>query len=212
MVEQDWSTIVTRALRDKGLDDTNLLDIFARIDRRDFLRGSYKDIAYADIPLSIGYGQTISQYTLVAYMTQVLEVTREHSVLEVGTGSGYQTAILASLARDVVTLERIKPLQDLAHKLLTEIYGMTNIKYQHADCVAALDTGQSFDRIMVTAAATSVPQDLVNMLDENGVMILPVVESQTVQRLTKIRKSGKVVHLENLDRVKFVPLRQGLVR
>ncbi len=212
MVEQDWPAIVSLALRDKGLDDEALLEIFARIDRRDFLRDSYKDIAYDDIPLSIGHGQTISQYTLVAYMTHVLAVTRQHSVLEVGTGSGYQTAILASLARDVVTLERIKPLQENARRLLTETYGLTNIEYWHADSVATLDAARSFDRIMVTAAATSVPQDLVNMLNENGLMVLPVVESQSVQRLTKIRKTAKTVHLENLYRVKFVPLRQGLVR
>ncbi|MCY4260897.1 MAG: protein-L-isoaspartate(D-aspartate) O-methyltransferase [Rhodobacteraceae bacterium] len=208
----DWPAIVTRALEDKGLNDAGLLDIFTKIDRRDFLRDSYKDIAYDDIPLAIGRGQTISQYSLVAFMTHALEISDAHSVLEVGTGSGYQTAILACLARDVVTLERIKSLQNLARKLLTEVYALTNITYHHADSASVLDAHQTFDRIIVTAAATSVPQDLVNLLNVDGIMVLPCVESQTVQRLTKIKKSAKNVHLESLFRVKFVPMRQGLVQ
>lgn len=207
-----WRDVVTRALHSRGIEDRGLCEIFTSIDRKDFVKGVYKEIAYDDIPLAIGQGQTISQYSLVAYIIKELELQPKHRVLEIGTGSGYQTAILSSIVSSVVTLERIKPLQESAAKLLTGKYCFKNIRFIHGDGIEYLgDDATPFDRIIISATSEDASDPLLLLLGDEGIMIKPVLTERNKEHLLKFTKSGGRVDYETLCRVRFVPLKSGLI-
>jgi protein-L-isoaspartate(D-aspartate) O-methyltransferase len=197
------------ALRSKGITDARVLRAMERIDRAAFIKGTFSDRAYDDTPLPIACGQTISQPTVVALMTQALEVGPRDTVLEIGTGSGYQAAILSQLARRVYTVDRHRRLADTARACF-EAQDLHNITVFVADGSRGLPGQAPFDRILVTAAAEDPPGPLLAQLREGGIMIVPVGQSDTVQTLIKARKTATGIDYEELSPVRFVPLIEGL--
>ena len=158
---------------------------------------------------TIDCGQTISQPFVVALMTQYLDVEGNMRVLEIGTGSGYQTMILSKLARFVYTVERYRTLHYKAKELL-KLIKATNIFFKHADGGLGWEEQAPFDRIIVTACANEVPEKLVNQLSDDGIMIVPVGEIHDEQILKKVIKKKNKIHIINLDKVRFVPLIEGV--
>lgn len=184
--------------------DKRVLSAMARVPRERFVSPGYYYAAYEDMPLSIGFGQTISQPFIVALMTQALKLKGDEKVLELGTGSGYQTAILAGLAKWVVSIERVPQLANLARRVLDKL-GYTNIEIHTAvEALGWLD-GAPYDAIIVTAGAPRVPDALLEQLALGGRMVIPVGSrwEQDLLRVTR-RKKGNVV--ENLGGCRFVPL------
>ena len=196
-------------LRSKGVRDAAVLQAMERIDRGAFLRGVFAERAYDDTPLPIACGQTISQPSVVALMTEALEVGPRDKVLEIGTGSGYQAAVLSQLARRVYTVERHRRLVGEARAVFDRL-GLSNITVVHGDGCFGLPDQAPFDRILVTAAAEDPPGPLLAQLREGGVMVLPVGQSDTVQRLIRVRRSAEGLDYEELRPVRFVPLVEGL--
>lgn len=189
----------------RGVHDERLLDALRRVPRHWFVPEEYAQIAYSDGPLPIGHGQTISQPYIVALMTELLELRGEENVLEVGTGSGYQAALLASLARQVHTIERHASLAEKAKSILTRL-GLTNVTVHVGDGSLGLLDYSPYQAIMVTAAAPSVPKPLFDQLDEGGRLVLPEggVGGQVLDRW---RKQGGKFEQEHIAPVAFVPLR-----
>lgn len=181
-----------------------ITQIFERLDRSYFIE-EHKEYAHLDQALPIGHWQTISQPSLVLKMTIALNVSTEDRVLEIGTGSGYQTALLSKAAKKVYTVERIKELQEKAKMRLKEA-GYSNIEYKLGDGSQGWAEHATYDRIMVTAAARSMPNDLLNQLAPEGRMVIPVGD-ETIQELLLVKKdkNGKITS-ENLAYVKFVEL------
>jgi len=175
-----------------------------RVPRELFVPSESYNLAYEDIPLSIGYGQTISQPFIVAIMTQALSLQGNEKVLEIGTGSGYQTAILAELCRWVVSVERIPELANAAKRLLDRL-GYRNIEIHLAGETLGWPDGAPYDAIIVTAAAPRVPDVLLEQLSTKGRMVIPV-GSRWEQDLLKVTKKEKKVVIENLGGCRFVPL------
>ena len=200
------------ALRRRGISDQAVLRAMEEVPRENFVRPGFIESAYADRALPIECGQTISQPFVVAYMTEQLEVGPEHRVLEIGTGSGYQAAVLSRLAREVVTIERYRTLADAAREKLKAL-GYSNVSVRVGDGMAGAPDLAPFDRIMVTAAAEDVPQALVAQLAEAGKMVLPVGPRHDAQYLVKLTKepSGGLTR-EELIAVRFVPLLPGQAR
>jgi protein-L-isoaspartate(D-aspartate) O-methyltransferase len=198
-------------LRARGVTDPAVLKAMERIDRGDFVRGFFAERAYEDTPLPIACGQTISQPSLVALMTEALEVTPRDKVLEVGTGSGYQAAILSQLARRVYTVERHRTLVAEARATFERL-GLVNIIAMASDGSFGLPDQAPFDRIMVTAAAEDTPGPLMQQLKVGGIMVLPVGQSDTVQTLIKVRRLESGFDYEELRPVRFVPLLEGMAR
>src|SRR5947199_1051443 len=161
------------ALRRRGVSDQAVLRAMEEVPRENFVAPGFTDSAYADQALPIDCGQTISQPFVVAYMTEQLEVASQHRILEIGTGSGYQAAVLSRLAREVVTIERYRTLADSARERLQTL-GYTNVEVRAGDGFAGAPDLAPFDRIIVTAAAEEMPQALVDQLAENGIMMLPL--------------------------------------
>ena len=197
------------ALRSRGVTDPRVLSAMEAVDRGAFVRGIFAERAYDDTPLPIACGQTISQPSVVALMTQALEVGPRDKVLEVGTGSGYQAAVLAKLARRVYTVERHRRLVREARELFLAL-DLPNIIVVHADGSFGLPDQSPFDRILVTAAAEDPPGPLLAQLREGGVMVLPVGQSDTVQSLIRVRRTAEGFDYEELRSVRFVPLVEGL--
>ncbi|MGB8621447.1 MAG: protein-L-isoaspartate(D-aspartate) O-methyltransferase [Paracoccaceae bacterium] len=197
------------ALRSKGVTDKRVLTAMEKIDRGDFVRGLFETRAYEDMPLPIACGQTISQPSVVALMTQALNVQPRDKVLEVGTGSGYQAAILSLLARRVYTVERHRRLVREAQGCFEKL-GLTNVTAIAGDGSRGLPEQAPFDRILVTAAAEDPPGPLLAELREGGIMVLPVGQSDTVQRLIKVTRTAHGFEYEELRPVRFVPLVEGL--
>ncbi|MGC9419685.1 MAG: protein-L-isoaspartate(D-aspartate) O-methyltransferase [Rhodovulum sp.] len=197
------------ALRSKGVTDARVLDAMERIDRGAFIKGHFAPRAYEDMPLPISCGQTISQPSVVAIMTQALNVQPRDKVLEVGTGSGYQAAILSRLARRVYTVERHRRLVAEAQRRF-EALDLTNVTAIAADGSHGLPEQAPFDRILVTAAAEDPPGPLLAQLRVGGIMIVPVGQSDTVQRLIKVTRSEAGLDYDELREVRFVPLVEGL--
>lgn len=200
------------ALRRRGISDQAVLRAMDEVPREYFVAAGFTDTAYADQALPIACGQTISQPFVVAYMTEKLEIEPQHRVLEIGTGSGYQAAILARLAREVVSIERYRTLADAARERLKTL-GYTNVTIRSGDGMAGAPDLAPFDRIMVTAAAEEVPEPLVAQLAEGGKMVLPVGprhDAQYIVRLTK--QPGGALTREELIAVRFVPLLPGQAR
>ncbi|WP_420712562.1 protein-L-isoaspartate(D-aspartate) O-methyltransferase [Frigidibacter sp. RF13] len=198
-------------LRSRGVTDPRVLEAMERVDRGLFLKGIFADRAYEDVPLPIACGQTISQPSVVALMTQALEVTPRDKVLEVGTGSGYQAAILSQLARRVYTVDRHRRLVREAESVFRAL-DLANITAFAADGSFGLPDQAPFDRILVTAAAEDPPGPLLAQLRVGGIMVLPVGQSDAVQSLIKVTRSETGFEYEELRPVRFVPLVEGLVQ
>jgi protein-L-isoaspartate(D-aspartate) O-methyltransferase len=186
--------------------DERVINAFLNVDRAMFVLDNEKTLAYADCPLPIGHGQTISQPFIVVLMTEALEVKPEHKVLEVGSGSGYQLAILAKLAREVYGIEFISDLAKLAEMNLKKA-GINNAKVRTGDGTAGLLEHAPFDRIMVTAAAQEIPTQLIEQLKVGGIMVIPKSTTVYDQMLLRITKTDQhTIKIENLLPVRFVPL------
>ncbi len=197
------------ALRSKGVTETRILNAMEQIDRGPFIRGLFAARAYEDMPLPIACGQTISQPSVVALMTQALDVSARDKVLEVGTGSGYQAAILSKLARRVYTIDRHRRLVHEARHIFDEL-GLTNITAIVGDGSFGLPEQAPFDKIIVTAAAEDPPGPLLAQLKVGGIMVVPVGQSDAVQSLIRVRKTANGLDYDELRKVRFVPLLEGL--
>jgi protein-L-isoaspartate(D-aspartate) O-methyltransferase len=184
--------------------DKRVLAAMSAIPRELFVPPESRHLAYADKPLPIGYGQTISQPFIIALMTQALELKGKEKVLEIGTGSGYQAAILAHLAEKVITTERVKPLAEMAKTLLDRL-GYRNIEVHLAEETLGWRREAPYDAIMVTAAAPKVPPELIAQLAIRGRLVIPV-GSRFVQELCKISRGRKKNKIENLGGCRFVSL------
>ncbi len=196
-------------LRSKGITDARVLKAMEAIPREAFLEGTFQPRAYADVPLPIDCGQTISQPSIVAIMTQALNVTPRCKVLEIGTGSGYQAAILARLTRRVYTVERHRPLARIAAKRLAAL-DLGNVTVITGDGSLGLPRQSPFDRILLTAASEDPPTNLLAQLRVGGIMVLPVGQSDMVQTLIKIEKTASGLEYSELGEVRFVPLLEGI--
>ena len=196
------------SLRKAGIVDKQVLDAMERVDRKNFVNGVFSEKAYEDTPLPIACGQTISQPTVVGLMTQALQVTSRDKVLEVGTGSGYQAAILSLLARRVYTVERHSLLVNNATKVFQKL-NISNVTTILADGGYGLEQQAPFDRIIVTAASDDPPASLLSQLKIGGIMIIPVGQSDNMQSLIKIAKTDKGYEYQDLQPVRFVPLLAG---
>ena len=197
------------ALRSKGITDQRVLSAMEKIDRGLFVRGLFAERAYEDMPLPIACGQTISQPSVVGLMTQALDISPRHKVLEIGTGSGYQAAVLSYLARRVYTIERHRTLVSDAKKLFEEL-DLSNIIPILSDGSRGLQEQAPFDRIIVTAAAEDPPGPLLAQLKEGGIMVIPVGQSDTLQNLIRVTRTEDGYHYDDLRTVRFVPLVEGL--
>jgi protein-L-isoaspartate(D-aspartate) O-methyltransferase len=196
-------------LRKSGVTDTRVLSAIERVPREEFTPLSFRDQAYEDTALPIGHGQTLSQPTVVGLMSQALELGQRMKVLEVGTGSGYQAAILAQLCRRVYTIERHKPLLDEAEARFKKLR-LHNITTRLGDGWLGWPEQAPFDRIIVTAAPPTVPQTLMDQLAPDGIIVLPLGGEKRSQRLVRIRKSESGPVEEDIAAVRFVPMVKGL--
>ncbi len=197
------------ALRSMGVTDTRTLTAMETIDRGAFMRGIFTGRAYEDMPLPIACGQTISQPSIVGLMTQALNIRPRDKVLEVGTGSGYQAAILSQLARRIYTVDRHRRLVREA-RVIFERLDLTNITAITGDGSFGLPDQAPFDRILVTAAAEDPPGPLLAQLRQGGIMVVPVGQSDAVQTLIKVTRVEDGFDYEELRPVRFVPLIEGL--
>jgi protein-L-isoaspartate(D-aspartate) O-methyltransferase len=197
-------------LRQRGISDKAVLRAMDAVPREHFVDTQFFDSAYADQAMPIACGQTISQPYVVAYMTEQLQVRPNHRVLEVGTGSGYQAAILSKLCRELVTIERFRTLVDLSRRRLDRL-GCRNVTVLLGDAFSFPDIGE-FDRIIVTAAMEEIPESLLKRLRPNGVLLAPEGPADTVQRLVRIVKTGTGYERRNLLEVRFVPALPGVAR
>jgi protein-L-isoaspartate(D-aspartate) O-methyltransferase len=196
------------ALRKRGITDNNVLRAMEEVPRDKFVEASFTGAAYADQALPIACGQTISQPYVVAYMTEQLDVRPEHRVLEIGTGSGYQAAILSRVAHEVISIERFRTLADAARDRMQKL-GFDNVEVIVGDGVAGVPEKAPFDRIIVTAAAERLPQMLIDQLADDGVMLLPLGPHEGTQHIVKLTKTSTGVAREQLIPVRFVPLLPG---
>jgi protein-L-isoaspartate(D-aspartate) O-methyltransferase len=197
------------ALRRSGIVDTAVLNAVERIPREDFVPEAFHDQSYEDKALPIGQGQTISQPQIVAMMTQALALTPRHKVLEIGTGSGYQAAVLSRLARRVYTIERHRPLLQEAEQRFAKlrIHNITSIA---GDGMKGWPAQAPFDRIIITAAAAELPETLLAQLAVGGIMVLPIGPERGDQELFKLRRTEAGFESDKLCDVRFVPLLPGV--
>ena len=196
------------SIRSKGVVDNNVLKALEAVNREQFLKGLFAQRAYEDTPLPIECGQTISQPSIVGLMTQALRITNRDKILEIGTGSGYQTAILSKLARRIYSVERFKPLYEEARAIFRKLQ-LNNITSLWGDGSQGVVEQQPFDRIIVTAAAEDPPPTLLNQLKIGGIMIIPVGQSDEIQKLIRVERTEKNFKYEDLCDVRFVPLLEG---
>lgn len=196
--------MVEEQLRRRGISDLRVLEAMAKVPRHLFVPGNYQAAAYDDRPLPIGEGQTISQPYMVAVMTESLDLKGEERILEIGTGSGYQAAILAELSQKVFTIERIPLLIEKARKSLREL-GYTNISYRTGDGSKGWPEEAPFDGIIVTAGAPDTPQTLKSQLAEGGRLVIPTGPRYT-QTLYKVTRKGDHFFEEDITGCVFVPL------
>ncbi len=197
-------------LQRKGIDDSKILKVMEEVDREIFVDENLKAKSYENIALPIDCGQTISQPMIVALMTQKLDIDKSTRVLEIGTGSGYQTYILSKLARFVYSIERYKPLFNKAYHLFKKLE-INNIFCKHADGGMGWKEQAPFDRIIVTACAQDIPGELLSQLSNNGKMIIPIGEEHDDQVLKKISKIDNKMIIEDIADVRFVPLLEGKI-
>jgi protein-L-isoaspartate(D-aspartate) O-methyltransferase len=198
-------------LRRNGIGDQRVLGAIERVPRELFVPESFADQAYENIALPIGHGQTVSQPLVVAHMTELLELGDRHKVFEIGTGSGYQTAVLARLCRRVFTIERHRQLLREAERRFTELR-LHNITCRFGDGTKGWPEQAPFDRIIVTAAAPELPGILADSLAVGGVLVAPVGGERRDQELVRIRRAERGFSTEQMGGVRFVPLVPGLPR
>jgi protein-L-isoaspartate(D-aspartate) O-methyltransferase len=198
-------------LRRAGIADARVLGAIEKTPRERFVPAAFADQAYENVALPIDQGQTVSQPYVVALMTEKLEIGDRHKVLEIGTGSGYQTAILARLARRVFTIERHRELLQEAEARLAAL-GLHNIVFRCGDGSRGWPEQVPFDRVLVTAAAAEVPEALLDALATGGVLVAPVGRHPREQRLRRIRRLDNGFASEDLGAVRFVPLVSGVAR
>ena len=198
-------------LRAAGITDVRVLGALERVPREMFLPDTFRDRAYENVALPIGHGQTISQPLVVAHMTEALAPGERHKVLEIGTGSGYQAAVLARLCRRVFTIERHRDLLRAAEQRFQALR-IHNIVTRHGDGSKGWPEQAPFERILVTAAAAEVPPVLLDSLADGGVMVIPVGDVHRDQILLRITRQGDQFQREELSPVRFVPLVAGLPR
>ena len=199
-------SMVEDQIEKRGVKDEDVLMAVRKVEREKFVPKKYIDLAYSDRPLPIGYKQTISQPYIVAYMTEQLQVEKSHKILEIGTGSGYQAAVLAELSNHIFTIEIIPELAEGSDKVLKEL-GYQNITVRSGDGYKGWPEEAPFDRIIVTAAPEKIPEKLVEQLGPNGRMILPVGESIFAQYLWLVQKDNEgIVTKEKILAVRFVPM------
>lgn len=198
-------------LRQRGISDQSVLKAMEEVPRELFVTSLDRGHAYRDTALGIACGQTISQPFVVAYMTEQLRLKPEHRVLEIGTGSGYQAAILSKLCRDVITLERFRTLADRARLVLADL-GYDNVEVIVGDGYDVPGNLGTFDRIIVTAAMEQVPQPLLERLEPDGILIAPVGPHDGSQVLTRFRRTGSTFERQELLGVRFVPALPGIAR
>jgi len=197
--------MVVNQLRKRGIINSTVLDAMSTVPRHRFVSRIYRSMAYTDNPLPIGHGQTISQPYVVALMTQLLQVDRKHEVLEIGTGCGYQTAILSILSKKVITFEVLSSLSTKSMKRLIKL-GYKNVDFHCADGKNGLSKEAPFDRILVSAAPETIPEVLIEQLAPKGYMVIPVgsLYEQFINIISK-DKNGQV-HIKKSTPVRFVPL------
>lgn len=196
--------MVEQQIKNRGIHDKKVLDALMNVPRHKFVPEEYKDHSYDDSPLPIGYNQTISQPYIVAYMTEILNPDKTKKVLEIGTGSGYQAAILSLLYKDVYTVEIIKALGEKAKRVFDE-EGYNNIMVKIGDGFQGWKEYAPFDAIIVTCAPSNIPNPLVEQLAEGGKMIIPVGEYNNQVLCLLEKKNGKIRKIETLP-VIFVPM------
>ena len=197
--------LVERTIVDRGISDPAVLAAMRTVPRHLFVLDEYLDEAYADHPLPIGYGQTISQPYLVAWMTELLELQPDDRVLEIGTGSGYQAAVLAVIVDKVYTIEIIPELAASAGERLARL-GYANVVVKQGDGYFGWEEFAPYDAIIVTAAPDHLPQPLVGQLKEGGFIVIPIGPQGGFQSLWRFTRSGDELKAENLGGVRFVPL------
>jgi protein-L-isoaspartate(D-aspartate) O-methyltransferase len=201
---EERQRMVAHDLKGRGITEAGVLSAMGRLLREEFVPESYESQAYADCPLAIGMGQTISQPYIVALMTQELRLNHFCEVLEIGTGSGYQTAILAKLAKRIFTVERLADLSAKAQAVLGRL-GIDNVEYYVGDGSAGWPEKRTFDRIIVTAAVPKVPEQLVDQLGAGGLIVVPVGKGGVQELVVGTKKEGKLIERVLCD-VRFVKL------
>ncbi|NWF51440.1 MAG: protein-L-isoaspartate(D-aspartate) O-methyltransferase [Ignavibacteriaceae bacterium] len=200
--------MVKEQIEDRGIRNKPTLDAMKKVPRHKFVPPNNIDKAYNDSPLPIGYGQTISQPYIVAYMTEVIDPKPGQKVLEIGTGSGYQAAVLAEIVDSVYTIEIITELYNSSEKRLKEL-GYKNVICKNADGYYGWKQAAPFDAIVVTAAAEHIPPPLIEQLKDGGKMIIPVGSPFLNQTLILVEKNGKEITTTSLLPVRFVPFTRG---
>ena len=208
---QESKAVLMLKLRQIGISSKEILGCIEALDRSDFVSKSFLDRCLEDIALPIDCGQTISQPSLVALMTQQLEIPKRSKVLEIGTGSGYQTAILARLSSRVYSIERYKTLADMAKKRLERL-NITNVTILLQDGFFGYAPQAPFDRIILTAAVEEIPNLIISQLKVGGIMIVPVGLPNQKQSLLKVIKNEKGLDITELMSVRFVQMKEGLVK
>jgi len=213
--EDDFSRsrqeMVEKDLRGRGIKDPRVLEAMSSVPRHLFVAERHRSSAYQDRPLPIGEAQTISQPYVVALMTELLELKGDEKVLEVGTGSGYQAAVLSHLAREVYTIEIVAPLAQRARETLTRL-GYSNIWVKTGDGFFGWEEKGPFDAILVTASAKKIPELLWHQLREEGRMVMPLGGERQSQRLVRVRKIAGRQHVEDITGVIFVPMTGAVQR
>jgi protein-L-isoaspartate(D-aspartate) O-methyltransferase len=198
-------TMIQQQVIERGIRDEHVLAAMRAVPRDRFFPPGSRDDAFADRAAPIGHDQTISQPYMVALMTQRLQLDPAHKVLEIGTGSGYQTAILARLANEIYTIERVKPLLDTAWEKLMEL-NIRNVHFRHGDGTLGWPDAANFDRILITAGAPNIPEQLLlDQLREGGIAILPVGPIDE-QMLTEVRRRSDRLESKNICPCRFVKL------
>ncbi|HLT13874.1 MAG TPA: protein-L-isoaspartate(D-aspartate) O-methyltransferase [Marinobacter sp.] len=200
---------LVQRLRESGIASDRVLEVIGQIPRHIFLDEALSHRAYEDTSLPIGYSQTLSQPYIVARMTELLLAHQPARVLELGTGSGYQTSVLSQLFREIYSVERIRPLQERARERLRQL-NIRNVMLKHADGGMGWPDRGPFDGIIVTAAPVEVPKELLDQLADGGVLIAPIGEHEQV--LVEIIRRGDSFERHELEPVRFVPLLGGVVR
>jgi len=200
--------MVERQIRERGVVDERVLEVMRTVPRERFVPPDAARHAYEDTPLAIGFGQTISQPYIVAYMTEALDVQPRHRVLEIGTGSGYQAAVLGQLAREVYTIEIVSGLARTASSVLAEL-GYSNVHVREGDGYAGWPEQAPFDRIIVTAAPDEIPQPLIDQLAPGGRLVIPVGSQGETQWMTIVERTGAGVVERRTIPVQFVPFTRG---
>lgn len=198
--------MVEEQIAKRGITDKNVIDAMLKVERHLFVPEQYRGNSYDDTPLPIGYGQTISQPYIVALMTELLQLNKKDKVLEIGTGSGYQAAVLSLLVDSVYTIEIIDELAKSAEERLKKL-GYNNVLVKCGDGYKGWKEYAPFDKIIITCAPEEIPKELINQLKINGIMVLPV--GDIYQELKVVKKTEKGIVVEDIIPVRFVPMIRG---